>query len=154
MLLLYASLFSCVFVALYEHASSPTARGHFSTPLKSEQLQVALQGLPGQFSDHFGDNHTLTVKKEGLRDAGDAIVDGSGAGVVCNVEVGDPIGVQEVQSIAVRILKIDAEEDDPLTLSALPRCLQERRFVLTGSAPGCPEVEHDGLSFQTGKMDG
>ena len=92
--------------------------------LTSEQLQVALQGLPGKFSDHFGDNHALTVNKEGLRDARDAIVDGSGTGVVCNVGVGDPIGVQEVQSIAVRILKIDAEEDDPRALRALPRCLQ------------------------------
>src|SRR6266702_4984802 len=85
--------------------------------LTSEQLQVALQGLPGKFSDHFGDNHALTVNKEGLRDARDAIVDGSGTGVVCNVGVGDP-------TIAVRILKIDAEEDDPRALRALPRCLQ------------------------------
>src|SRR5947209_4391095 len=95
----------------------------------------------------------MTVKKVVLRDASQAVVDGGGAGVVCNVEIGDPIGAQEVQSIAPRILKIDAEEDDPLALHVLPRFLQQRRFLLTGNAPGCPEVQHDGLALQTGKMD-
>ena len=94
----------------------------------------------------------MTVKKEGLWDTGDAVVDGGGAGVVCNVRVGNPICLQEVQSSAPRILKIDPEEDDPLALCAPPHCLQERRFVFTGIAPGCPEVEHNRLPFQIGQM--
>ena len=83
-------------------------------------LQIALQGLLGQLTGYFGDDHTTTVEKVGLRYTGESIVDSGGAGIVYNVEVGDPIGAQEVQPLSVIILEIDSEKDNPLALCVLP----------------------------------
>src|SRR5258708_30161251 len=118
----------------------------------SKQAQVALQGLLRQLSDHFGDNHAMTVNKERLRDATDAVVDSSGAGIVYDVRIGNPIGLQEGQSSTPRILKIDAEENNPLAVYTPPRCLQESRLDFTEIAPGCPQDEHDRLPCQTGQI--
>ena len=111
-------------------------------------LQIALQGLLRQLTGHFGDDHPLTIEKEGLRHTCETIVDTGGAGIVYNAGIGDPIGVQEVQPLSMVILKIDAEKDDPLALYALPRCLQKGSLLLTGDAPRGPEVEHHRLSLE------
>src|SRR5260370_5406247 len=100
---------------LHVHATSVALRR------AENHLQIALHGLFGQFSDHMGNDHTAAVEKEGLWHAFDAVVDGGGAGIVYEVEVGDPIGAQKDQSLTVVIFVIDAEKDDPLAFYALPR---------------------------------
>src|SRR6266849_2760096 len=127
---------------LHVHATSVALRR------AENHLQIALHGLFGQFSDHMGNDHTAAVEKECLWHACDAVVYGGGAGIVYDVEVGDPIGAQEVQSLTVIILEIDAEKGDPLALYALPRCLQKGSLMLTGDAPRCPKVEHHRFSLQ------
>src|SRR6266567_2150755 len=111
-------------------------------------LQIALQGVLGQLTGHFGDDHPLTIEKEGLRHTCETIVDSCGAGIVYNAGIGDPVGVQEIQPLSMVILEIDAEKDDSLALDVLPRCLQKGSFMLTGDAPRGPEVEHHRLPFQ------
>ena len=105
----------------------------------------------GQLPDHFVDNDPVAVNKDRLRDASHSIINGCGTICIDDVRVGDPIVLYKAETIALCILKIDTEKDDPLALYTPPCGLQERRFMFTGIAPRRPEVEQYEFSFEVAR---
>ena len=92
------------------------------------------------------DNYATAVNQVAFRDAGHSIVYRGRTVGIDDVGVGDPVGLLEVQPIALRVFIIDANKDNTLASCTLPRGLQKRSFMFTRIAPRRPEIEHDGLS--------
>ena len=57
--------------------------------------------------------------------------------------------LQKAEAITLSILVIDADEDNSLCTCTLPCCLQERGFFCTGCTRRSPEIDDQGLAFQT-----
>src|SRR5579859_7139491 len=84
--------------------------------------------------------------KDRFRDASHSIINSCGTICINDTWVGDPIVLQKAEAIALRILKVDAEKDDPLALYTPPCGLEERRFMFARVTPRCPEVKQHGFS--------
>ena len=64
-----------------------------------------------------------------------------------------PCALKKRRASPERSFAVDAEDDDALAAIVAPEPLERRRLALARTAPGGPEVEHDGLAAQRGERE-
>src|SRR5919109_625224 len=81
--------------------------------------------------------------EERLGEGSDAVVRERVARTVVSDGVAHPVLAREPAGGALEVVRVDPQHDEPARAVPLPDALEQRRLVLTGVAPGGPEVDHD-----------
>src|SRR5579885_1500419 len=119
--------------------------------LAEKRVEIILQLLRRNLHAYRTHNLAAAIDKNRLWSVGHAIADQRLAAAIDHAGIGRAVLLKEAQTVAARILHIDAQKDHTLAPHALPLALQQRHFVVTGSAGRAPEVNHHRLTLKGGE---
>src|SRR5581483_1045158 len=117
-------------------------RAALAAPRRQELIEVTARHRLGKRANPLPHDRAAAIDEEGLREAGNAVIDRSGVPFGDSGRIRDGKSRGEPARLLLGIPGIHAEKDDPLLLVFRPEPRQYRRLVAARRAPRGPEVDH------------